>query len=217
MKAHSERIPNKNMADFAGVPLYHAIVETLLKSQHIDRIIIDTDSITISADAKKHFGGGVDIITRPGELCGDYVSMNKIIEHDLEKTRGDYFIQTHSTNPLLKPETIDNAIAYFQQHLGKDCDSVFSVTRVQSRLYDAKSHPLNHDINDLRRTQDLDPVFEENSNFYLFSRESFIGAGHKRIGLKAHLFEVNKLQAIDIDEPDDFTLAELLYARFNQQ
>lgn len=88
---------------------------------------------------------------------------------------------------------------------------MFSVTRLQARLYDQEAKPLNHDPNELRRTQDLEPLFEENSNFYIFSKESFKKAGDKRIGLRPKLFEVNKLEAVDIDEPEDFVLAELLY------
>lgn len=216
MKEHSERIPNKNMIDFSGAPLYHAIVKTLLKSECIDRIVIDTDSSRIAGDATKHFGKLVEIIPRPTHLCGDFVSMNKIIEHDIKSTSGNFFIQTHSTNPLLKSSTINEAATYFKNHWGNTCDSIFSVTRIQSRLYDMTGRPLNHDINDLRRTQDLYPVFEENSNFYIFSRESFLSAKNQRIGLRPHLFEVNKLEAVDIDERDDFTLAELIYAHIQQ-
>ena len=90
-------------------------------------------------------------------------------------------------------------------------DSIFSVTRMNTRLYDKDGNPFNHDPEQLLRTQDLDPLFEENSNFYIFTRESFNKAGKKRIGKNPLMFEIDKLEAVDIDEPQDFVIAEVLY------
>ena len=90
-------------------------------------------------------------------------------------------------------------------------DSLFGATKVQTRFYDKDANPINHNPEELLRTQDLEPLYEENSNFYIFSKESFKNSNKKRIGIKPQIFEVNKLEAIDIDEPEDFILAELLY------
>lgn len=212
MKGNSERVPNKNMKDFNGIPLYHAIVETLLASKYIDEVVINTDSDKISQDATEVFGDRVVIVSRPVEIQGDMVSMNNIIDYDLSQCTGEHFLQTHSTNPLLKTETIDRAIEIYFQNLNKN-DSVFGVTRLQTRLYDKDAKPINHNPQELLRTQDLEPLFEENSNFYIFSKQSFADAGKKRIGLSPKIVEVNKLEAVDIDEPEDFELAELLYKK----
>lgn len=211
MKGNSERVPNKNLKAFNGSALYHAIGDKLLRTKYIDQLVINTDSEQIAEDARSRYGDQVIIIPRPQDIQGDYVSMNDIIQYDLTQLTGDHFLQTHSTNPLLKVETLDSAIKSYFDVIAKGFDSVFSVTRLQTRLYDATARPVNHDPNELRRTQDLDPLYEENSNFYIFSRASFAQAGHKRIGLKPSLFEVNKLEAVDIDEPEDFVLAELMY------
>ena len=217
MKGNSERVPNKNMRDFNGKPLYHAVMRTLLASKYIDKIAIDTDSEIIAKDAKENFGDSVIIINRPKEIQGDDVSMNIIIDYDLTKLKGEHFLQTHSTNPLLRVETLDKAIeTYFEYIENGDCDSLFSVTKVQTRFYDKKVNPINHNPKELLRTQDLEPLYEENSNFYIFSKGSFKKAGNKRIGLNPKIYEVNKLEAIDIDEPEDFILAELLYANRNK-
>lgn len=213
MKGNSERVPNKNMRDFNGSPLYHAIMKSLLASKYIDKVIIDTDSAKIANDAMDNFGNGVEIIDRPAEIIGDFVSMNMIIDYDLSQLEGEHFIQTHSTNPLVRTETMDAAIETYFQSLDKH-DSLFSVTRLQTRLYDIKGKPVNHNPNELLRTQDLEPLFEENSNFYIFSKSSFQNGGQKRIGLKPKLFEVNKLEAVDIDEPEDFKLAALMHLHF---
>ena len=210
MKGNSERVPNKNMRDFDGAPLYHAIMKSLFSSEYIDKVAIDTDSEIIAQNAKAIFGSKVILIERPKEIQGDFVSMNNIIAYDLSQLTGEHFIQTHSTNPLVRSVTIDSAVEQYFNRLDK-YDSLFSVTRLQTRLYDKYGKPINHDPNELLRTQDLEPLFEENSNFYIFSRQSFADAGNKRIGLKPQIFEVNKLEAVDIDEPEDFKLAELLH------
>lgn len=209
MKGHSERVPNKNMRNFNGKPLYHFIVNTLLKCTQVGQICINTDSEQIKDDIRNNFDS-VRIIDRPEFIQGDYVSMNDIIEYDLSVVKGDYFLQTHSTNPLIKSTTISNAINEFENNLDK-YDSLFSVTRLQTRLYWKNGTPINHKPEELLRTQDLPSIYEENSNFYIFSKESFRATEGKRIGISPKMFEVDKLESTDIDEPEDFKLAELLY------
>jgi CMP-N-acetylneuraminic acid synthetase len=212
MKGHSERVPNKNLKKFGDSPLYHAIMDKISSSDYVDTVYINTDSKEIKDDAQRNFSN-VMIIDRPEGIQGDHVSMNKIIKYDLSQIEGDHFLQTHSTNPLLQTETLDNAISYYFDHLGQ-FDSVFSVTEWQTRLYWKDGQPINHDPDELIRTQDLTPVYEENSNFYIFSKESFKKAGNQRIGLDPYMYPVNQLESIDIDEPEDFTIAELLYKEF---
>ena len=211
MKAHSERVPDKNIRNFCGKPLYHAVLSTLLQSEYIHEVIINTDSDIIKEDAVKNFERVV-IIDRPKEIQGDFVPMNDIIAYDLKQTGGEHFLQTHSTNPLLKSSTIGLAIETYFKSLNQ-FDSLFSVTRLQTRLYWKDVSPVNHNPNKLLRTQDLPPVYEENSNFYIFSKKSFADAGQSRIGLKPQMFEISKLEAVDIDEPEDWEIAEILYSR----
>jgi len=210
MKGTSERVPNKNMSDFDGAPLYHAVMRSLLASKYIENVVINTDSETIAKDAKEHFGDKVIIIDRPEAIQGGHVSMNVIIDYDLKQLEGEHFLQTHSTNPLLRTETIDRAIETYFKNLEKH-DSLFGVTKVQTRFYDKDAKPVNHNPEELLRTQDLEPLYEENSNFYIFSKEAFENSNKKRIGITPQIFEVNKLEAVDIDEPEDFKLAELLH------
>lgn len=209
MKAHSERVPNKNMKNFCGRPLYHVVLSTLLQSEYIDNLIINTDSDTIKEDARKNFENVV-VIDRPKEIQGDFVSMNDIIAYDLKQAPGEHFLQTHSTNPLLQSSTIALAIESYFKNLNQ-FDSLFSVTRLQARLYWKDGSPVNHNPNELLRTQDLPPVYSENSNFYIFSKKSFADAGRSRIGRKPYMFEISKLEAVDIDDPEDWEMAEVLY------
>lgn len=209
MKGHSARVHNKNLRRFGDQPLFHRIASTLESSDLISEIIINTDSAEIAKDASRHFKK-VRINKRPLAIQGDFVEMNRIIEYDISTSKAIYFLQTHSTNPLLKKETLETAIKTFFSRLDQ-YDSLFSVTRWQTRLYWGSGEPVNHDPNVLERTQDLTPIFEENSNLYIFSRQSFKEAENKRIGRKPILFEIDKNEAVDIDEETDFQLAETLY------
>ncbi len=204
MKCHSERVPNKNIRDFAGKPLFYWILNTLKKIDRITKIIVDTDCEQIADMVLRYFD--VVISMRPDNLKGDFVSVNKIIKNIIGNFDNEYFIQTHATNPLLKPETINSAIELYFKNTDK-FDSVFSVTRYQSRFYDLSGNPINHNPAELIRTQDLSPLFEENSNFYIFSKQSFLKK-ELRIGDTPFMFEVNKLESVDIDDLFDFRIAE---------
>jgi len=209
MKGHSERVPNKNMRSFCGMPLYHRVLKSLLGSKYVEYVVINTDSKAIAQDASDNFER-VKIIERPDAIRGDYVPMNDIIAYDLTQIGSEYFLQTHSTNPLLTTEIIDTAIEQYFISL-EAYDSLFSVTRHQTRLYWSDGRPINHNPKELLRTQDLEPIYEENSNIYIFSKISFTNNGNKRIGIRPKLFEMNKLEAMDIDEEVDFKLAELYF------
>ena len=210
MKGNSERVPNKNLKLFNGKPLFHAIIDELINSKYINKVIINTDSDLIAKSAINTYKDFVSIHTRPKNIQGDFVSMNKIIEYDLNNSDSDIYIQTHSTSPLLAIKSLDVAI---EKMISKatDFDSIFSVTKIQTRFYDKNGNPFNHDPKELLRTQDLEPLFEENSGFYIFTKESFKNADHKRIGLRPLMFEIDKIEAIDIDEPSDFIIAETLH------
>jgi len=212
MKGNSERVPNKNLKDFAGKPLYHRVMDTLLKSKYITKVVVNTDSIAIKNDLNNYYPKNVIINDRPLEIIGDFVSMNKIIEYDLNTVNADFYIQTHSTNPLLKTASVDAAIEKMINISEKKLnDSIFSVTKLQTRLYKENAIPLNHNPEELLRTQDLEPLFEENSNFYIFTKESFANSGGKRIGVNPFMFEIDKIEAVDIDEPQDFIIAESIF------
>lgn len=205
MKGHSERVKNKNLRDFNGRPLFYHILNTLMDSTYVSEVFIDTDSEEIARKAKSFFPG-VHIIERPPELCGDMVSMNMIIEHDIKVAGKEYYIQTHTTNPLLTVETLDRGCERFLGNRQK-YDSLFSVNRLQTRLYDRDAKAVNHNPEQLVRTQDLPPLYEENSNLYIFSRTSFLESG-ARIGKRPQMMEMDRLEAVDIDEEADFILAE---------
>jgi len=205
MKAHSERVKNKNFRNFAGKPLYRWMLDKLVEMPEIDIVIINTDSEELMDNYELNSIGKVKIRERRLDIRGDLVSMNKIIEDDIMSIESKLFLMTHTTNPLLSIETLRSAIQRFAQQTG--FDSLFSVTKHQTRFYKSNGEPLNHDPNNLVRTQDLEPWYEENSNFYIFSKESFFHRS-ARIGKKPMMYETGKIESVDIDTPDDWFIAE---------
>jgi CMP-N-acetylneuraminic acid synthetase len=209
MKGHSERVPRKNMRSLAGKPCFHWIMETLSRSRYIDEIIVNTDSEEIAKNAKDNFEK-ITILQRPEFLFGDMVTIQPLIEYDLSQIKGDYFLQTHSTNPLISTETIDKAIeTFFAQ---TEHDALFSVTEVKQRFYWSDGKGVNHDPMKLARTQDLMPIYHENSCVYIFSRETNMKT-KSRLGSNPLMLPMDRLEAADIDDMDDFYWAEFLLQR----
>ena len=208
MKANSERIRGKNFRPFAGKPLFKWILDTLLSVHEIEKVVINTDARAIL----KSYGVGdsqrVIIHDRPVEIQGDQISMNTIIDDDLSRVNADTYVMTHTTNPLLSQQTIKEALNSFRNGLQEGKDSLFSVNRIQTRFYREDASPVNHDPKNLIPTQDLEPWYEENSNLYLFSKESF-KRSNARIGTSPVLFEPPPLESADIDDPAGWMQAEI--------
>jgi len=209
MRHSSERVPGKNYRPLGGRPMFHHIVSALRACPEIDQIVIDTDSEVIRADAAVSFPD-VRVVERPEHLRAGTVPMNDVLLHDTGLVDADLYLQTHSTNPLLRSTTISAAIEQFLND-GSGHDSLFGVTRLQTRLWSADGLPLNHDPAVLVRTQDLEPVFEENSCIYLFTRELLVERG-TRIGARPMLYEVPRDEGWDIDEEIDFEVVSALFA-----
>ena len=208
MRHHSERVPGKNYRSFAGKPLYHHIINSLLSCPLIHQVVIDTDSPIIMKDTSERFPQ-VQVIERPEHLRADTISMNDVLLNEVKMVEADFYLQTHSTNPLLRSETISNAIDVFLNNYPM-YDSLFSVTKIRTRLWDSLAMPINHNPTILLRTQDLPPVYEENSCIYIFTRNT-LESRHNRIGERPLMFEIDPIEACDIDEELDFRIAESLY------
>jgi CMP-N-acetylneuraminic acid synthetase len=207
MRHHSQRVPGKNYRPLAGKPLYQHIIETLLAVPEITSILVDTDSAPVMDGLCANFPQ-IKIIERPENLRAPEIPMNEILAYDTAQVEADFYLQTHSTNPLLKAETISAAV---QKFIGAypAYDSMFSVTRLQTRLWDPLARAINHNPAILLQTQDLPPVYEENSCFYLFTRQNLL-AKRNRLGERPLMSEIPRHEAVDIDEEFDFQLAEIM-------
>jgi CMP-N-acetylneuraminic acid synthetase len=199
IKKNSVRIPNKNFKLLNGKPLYKYILETLQNCRLVDKIFVDTD-------VKKNIDfEGVTIINRPQQLRGDHVSVNRLIEHDLQFSESEYFIQTHVTNPFVTASTIDKAIKYSM--IKKK--PVFGVTEIYGRLWTNDSIPLNHNPEVLERTQDLKPVLLDNSCFYVFSK-SFFDRYKMRMNASSIAYPLGTAEYLDLDDDVDWRIAECM-------
>lgn len=210
MRHNSERVPGKNYRHLAGIPLYHHVVRTLGDVPEIDLIVIDTDSDFIIDDCAEHFPH-VQVLLRPEHLRDGGIAMNDVLLNTLDQVDAEIAVQTHSTNPFLKAETLSTALKLFQSQ-DQNFDSVFSVTRLQARLWDSETQPVNHDPSVLLRTQDLAPLFIENSCFFIFTPELLRERGN-RIGVRPYMVEMAPLEAVDIDIEEDFSLAMAIAER----
>jgi CMP-N-acetylneuraminic acid synthetase len=210
MRHHSQRVPGKNYRLLAGKPLFHHIIETLLAVREINQIVVDTDSDPVMEGLHKNFPQ-VKVINRPYALRADDIPMNDILLYDTSQVEADFYLQTHTTNPLLQRETVSRSIQTFLFDYPNH-DSLFSVTRLQTRLYDQDGKAINHDPSVLIQTQDLPPVYEENSCLYLFTRANLLER-HHRIGAKPLMFEMAAGEAWDIDEELDFEICNFLMSR----
>ena len=156
----------------------------------------------------KHFPQ-VKLLERPEHLRAGTTPMNDVLLNTVNQIEADYYLQTHSTNPILRAETINNAVEQFLDNYPM-YDSLFGVTRLQTRLWDSLARAVNHNQAILLRTQDLPPIYEENSCIYIFTKE-ILAEMHNRIGKRPLMFEIDRLEAVDIDEELDFRMAEFLY------
>lgn len=216
MKANSVRVKGKNFRDFCGKPLFRWILDTLLQVEEIDQIIINTDARHILAENGLVDTGRITIRDRKPEICGDHVSMNLVLADDVANVPADLYLMTHTTNPLMSADTIRKAIAAFiDAKAAGTADSLFTVDKVQTRFYRADCSPVNHDPDNLIPTQNLEPWFEENSNLYIFTADSF-AKSKARIGKQPMMYEGPYFESIDIDTPADWDFA-VVAARFMQE
>ncbi len=201
IKYKSERVKDKNFTLVNNKPLFFYIINTVKSIDLIDQILIDTDDEKVVDVIEEHFTG-IDFKIREDNLKEPTESVNNIIKSNLDKINNDFIFQTHTTNPLLKEETINKALEQYM----KNKQSIFSVNVFQSRFYDQELNPINHNPEELIPTQELDFIYEENSNFYIFSKEQFKDNNFKRIGKESVYFSTNKSESIDIDNEEDLEL-----------
>lgn len=210
MKANSERVVGKNFREFNGKPLFRWILDTLLAVESIDQVVINTDARQILAHHGLVDSERILIRDRKPEICGDFVSMNLVLADDVGNVPAQTYLMTHTTNPLLSVASVRGALEKYQKGVADgSCDSVFTVNQFNTRFYRGDASAINHDPNNLIRTQDLEPWFEENSNLYVFSKASFAST-KARIGKKPAMYVMGRTESVDIDDAESWQMAEAM-------
>ena len=210
IKAESQRVPNKNFKILNNKSLFEWILEKLISINEIDQVIINTDAVN---KVKNKLGYRINkkiiIKERIDKLIGNEISMNKIIKDDLKDSKNDNIIMTHATNPLLTKGFIVKCIAEYKQSIKKKYDSLVTFDQFYGRFFDHNFRPLNHRAGQLIKTQDLKPLYFENSNLYVFSKKSFTKKNN-RIGNNPKFMITPKEISLDIDNKEDWKIAKKL-------
>lgn len=174
LKSESQRVPNKNFKALNNKPLFKWILEKLISINEIDQIIINTDAVRkVTSKLANNIDKKIIIKQRINRLKGNEVSMNEIIKDDLKDSNNNNIIMTHATNPLLTKHFIVQCIDKYKKFMRKKYDSLVTFDQFYGRFFDHNFKPLNHRADQLIQTQDLKPLYFENSNLYIFSKEKF--------------------------------------------
>lgn len=215
MKGHSERVPSKNIRILGDAPLFYHILRSLGQAKQVYEILVDTDSEKIKGLIRKDFPK-VTVIDRPPQLIGDKIPMTDIVENDCAFVKMKHFLQTHATSPFIKPGTIDAAIRAYFLGISSGFDSVMAVNKFQARFYDQNKKPINHNPDIMLPSQDMPPIYEDCSSFYIGSVSRLLSS-KKRVGDNPIFFEVSKLESADIDTEEDFRLCQAIYESLNKK
>lgn len=201
IRLNSKRVPGKNLKLLGGKPLLRHILETLTQVPELSEIY----AYCSREDIMPLLPSGVSFLKREERLDDDLTKGAEIYDAFVHQVSADFYLLAHTTSPFIRPETVSEAIQKVQS--GR-YDSALAVERVQTFTW-YKGIPLNYALNDVPRTQDIEPVFVETSAFFLFSRNTWLKQ-RQRIGDLPYFAEVDRIEGIDIDNPADFELAERL-------
>ena len=201
IKLHNERLPGKNTKLLGGKPLLQYELDSLKTAGMVDELYVYCSS----EDVIPFLPEGVSFLKRPDYLDLPTANFSQFFEAFMRERYADIYVMAHATAPFITTDTMRECIRAVKSG---EYDSAFCARKIQTFLWkDGK--PMNFDAADLPRTQDLTPIYQETSGVYVFTREVFQKT-HRRIGDKPYIKCVSFKEAVDIDEPEDFVLAESL-------
>lgn len=198
IKLHSQRLPHKNILPIAGHPLCWHVCQSLLQAEGIDEVYVYCSDEAV----KGYIPEGVVFRQREKWLDGDQVKGFSIYREFIREVDADIYVLAHTTSPFIKVSSIENALSHV---LSGENDSAFSAERIQTFAW-YRGRPVNYDLDDVPRTQDMEPIWVETSAFFMFRKEIFT-EHNRRIGSHPYIQEVSGMEALDIDEKKDYDLA----------
>lgn len=203
MKLNNRRLPQKNTKCFTnGKPLCSYILSTLLSVKEIDEVYVYCSN----PDIVEYIPEGVTYLRRSCSLDQDTTKMNEVLTSFAMEVDADVYVMTHTTAPFISAESIKKGISAV---LSGEYDSSFAAKKLQDFLWKDKK-PFNYNLDDIPRTQDLPVIYEETSGFYIYRKE-IITNYNRRIGDNPFIVEVGEVESIDIDELEDFMIADAIY------
>ena len=203
IRLNSQRIEQKNLRPLGGRPLMTYLLESLAQAKNIDEVYVYCSN----PDIAEHLPAGVKFLRRDERLDSNTTLGAEIYDAFTREVDADIYILAHTTSPFLRTSTIEQAVAAVESG---DHDSAFIAERIQTFTW-WEGKPLNYSLQHIPRTQDLEPIFVETSAFFVFKREVWCEQ-HRRIGERPYIAITDRIESMDIDNPDDFTLAEAIVA-----
>ena len=206
MKLNNSRLPQKNTKIFTnGKPLCHYILSTLLKVKEIEEVYVYCSSPEIV----DYIPDGIKYLRRSKELDLDTTKMNEVLGSFAKEVDADIYVMTHTTSPFVSGESISKGINAVKSG---EFDSAFAAKKLQDFLWqDGK--PLNYILDNIPRTQDLPVIYQETSGFYVYLKR-VMEQWNRRIGENPFIVEVNQIEGVDVDELEDFQIADAIYNYF---
>lgn len=203
MKLNNRRLPQKNTKCFTnGKPLCWYILSTLLEVKNIDEVYVYCSN----PDIQEFIPEGVKYLKRSVYLDQDETKMNEVLQCFAGDVSADIYVMSHTTAPFISKESITKGI---QAVISGEYDSSFAAKKLQDFLW-KDGVPFNYELNNIPRTQDLPALYEETSGFYIYKSE-VMTKSNRRIGEKPYIVEVSEIESIDIDEQEDFLIADAIY------
>lgn len=203
IKLNNQRLPGKNIKQFTnGKPLCNYILTTLLSIKEIDAIYVYCSSDEIQS----YLPEGVKFLKRPVSLDTDNTKMNDVLQYFSKEILADIYIMAHVTAPFVRIESIEKGLKAVQSGM---YDSAFAVKKLQDFLW-KDGRPFNYKLEYIPRTQDLPAIYKETSGFYIYLFQT-ITEEKCRIGNRPYLVEIGEIESIDIDEEEDFIIADAIY------
>ena len=203
IKLNNQRLPGKNTMELDGRPLCDYLFETISSIDLIDEKYVYCSDDAIKPFIKPYEKNGISFLRRDKSLDGNMVKGLEIIDSFVKEVDSDIYVLAHVTQPFIKKETIEKGL---DMVLNGEYDSAFSAVLIQDYLW-RYGKPLNYNMKDIVRTQDLDPIYMETGAFFIFKKEVFTKYG-QRIGNKPYICETDQFEAIDIDTAEDFEFAK---------
>lgn len=203
IKMNNERLSGKNTKSFDnGDPLITYVLKSLSDVKNIDEIYVFCSNEEIC----EYLPDNVKFLKREEWLDLPTTSITDVLTSFAENVDADIYVLSHATAPFIKSVSIEKGILAVQSG---EYDSALSVSKVQEFLW-KDNKPFNYNLERVPRTQDLDVMYSETSGFFIYTKDLMLKE-HRRVGHKPYLVEVSKIEACDIDEPEDFEIANAIY------
>lgn len=203
IRLNSQRVEGKNLRLLGGRPLMTYLLESLVAARNIDEVYVYCSDESI----KQYLPEGATFLKRDPKLDSNTTLGEEIYNAFTKEVEADIYVLAHATSPFIRTSTIEQGV---DKVASGEYDSAFSAEKVQTFTW-WQGRPLNYSLERIPRTQDLEPVYVETSAFFIFRREVWLNK-HRRIGDCPYTAVTDRIESMDIDNPDDFKLAEAIVA-----